>query len=62
MNYEFISQQIGCKFCELGEIINTNGDYFEIFKDDDENYKLCSADKHFLTLKINYCPICGKEL
>lgn len=63
MDYDCsISKRKGCNYCLRNKTINTNGDEFGIFKDDDGIYKLCTEGNHFLIMKSNYCPVCGREL
>ena len=58
-----------CKACNFeqntGEVINNNGDDFIIIRNgepDKSTYNLATDEKHFYTLEINYCPMCGRKL
>ena len=60
-----INEQEGCKYCSFKNTdtntINTSGDNFVLIKNENE-ITLATDDKYFRTLKISYCPICGKKL
>lgn len=50
----------GCDFCK-GEDITYFNDYsVQIY--DGELFINCDESYHSSTLKINYCPMCGKRL
>ena len=59
-------QEKGCEYCDfssgdVGAVINNMGDAFVLIKNDDY-VVIATDDKHFETLKINDCPICGRNL
>lgn len=60
-----INEQEGCEYCSFKNTdtntINTSGDNFVLIKNENE-ITLATDDKYFRTLKISYCPICGKKL
>jgi len=54
-----------CQACDFkhdcGEVINTSGDNFMLVKSED-GISITTNEKHFYTLKIKHCPICGRKL
>ena len=65
---EKAEREKGCEYCDfssgdVGATINTSGDDFVMIADDEEkSITLATDDKHFRTLKINNCPMCGRKL
>lgn len=56
-----------CPYCDFSESdvserIITNGDPFVMIKAGEQEFTLCTDDRHFEMLSINYCPMCGRDL
>ncbi len=61
-----LERENGCEHCDfssgdIGSSINNSGDDFIMVKSDDD-VSIVTEDKHFLLLKIKYCPMCGRKL
>ena len=55
-----------CEYCDfssgdVGAVINNSEDSFVLISTP-EGVVIATDDKHFKTLKIDYCPMCGREL
>lgn len=65
---EKLERKKGCEYCDfssndVGATINTMGDDFVmITNSEDKSITLATDDTHFKTLKINFCPMCGRKL
>lgn len=62
-----VNTETTCPYCcfknDVGKIINNAGDDFTIMKhDNEEHFSLVTGTHECHILKINYCPVCGRDL